>query len=87
MSLFFFALDRGWVGWKRSLETSSSSQIEAENTSEILTSDDSEKVELIFEFDKIREFHQLHIFTNNQFTREVAVFRKVCVFFALTEDR
>ncbi|KAL1517291.1 hypothetical protein ABEB36_001073 [Hypothenemus hampei] len=39
-------------------------------------------IELIFEFDRVREFRLLHLFVNNQFTKEVQVFSVVKVFFS-----
>ena len=42
-----------------------------------------ESVEITFEFDKVREFHQLHIFTNNQFTRDVAMFKEARISFSI----
>ncbi|KAF7281294.1 discoidin domain-containing receptor 2-like isoform X2 [Rhynchophorus ferrugineus] len=44
-------------------------------------------VEIVFEFDKIREFTALHIFTNNQFTRDVQVFSEARVFFSVGGKR
>ena len=43
-------------------------------------------IEIVFEFNKVREFHQLHIFSNNQFTRDVAVFKVARVFFSIGGD-
>lgn len=40
-------------------------------------------VEVTFEFDKIREFTAIHIFCNNQFTKEVQVFSKAYVLFSI----
>lgn len=40
-------------------------------------------VEITFEFDAVREFTALHIFCNNQFTKEVQVFSKAEVFFSV----
>ena len=42
-----------------------------------------ETVEILFEFDAVREFHAVHIFANNQFTRDVAVFKAVSVAFSV----
>jgi hypothetical protein len=52
---------------------------------------DRETVELLFEFDTVREFHAVHVYTNNQFTRDVAVFKEARVAFSIggkifTED-
>lgn len=40
-------------------------------------------VELVFEFDVVREFHNVHVFTNNQFSREVAAFQEMRVLFSV----
>ncbi len=40
-------------------------------------------VEIVFEFDSVREFHHLHVYANNQFTRDVAVFREARVHFSV----
>lgn len=40
-------------------------------------------IEITFEFDSVREFHQVHIFTNNQFTRDVAVFKEAKIAFSI----
>ena len=42
-----------------------------------------EMVEIVFEFEAVREFHQLHVYTNNQFTRDVAVFKEARVLFSI----
>ena len=42
-----------------------------------------EMVEITFEFDHVREFHLIHIFTNNQFSRDVAVFKEAKVLFSI----
>ena len=42
-----------------------------------------EAVEILFEFDAVREFHAVHVFANNQFTRDVAVFKSVSVAFSV----
>lgn len=44
-------------------------------------------VEIIFEFDKIREFSSVTIYTNNQFTKEVQVFNETKVFFSVGGKR
>lgn len=43
----------------------------------------SNPVEIVFEFDSVREFSTLHIFCNNQFTKEVQVFSKAHVYFSV----
>ncbi|KAB0795691.1 hypothetical protein PPYR_09752 [Photinus pyralis] len=40
-------------------------------------------VEISFEFDKIRDFTAVHIFANNQFTKDVEVFAKADVMFSI----
>ena len=40
-------------------------------------------VEILFEFDVVREFHGVHVFTNNQFTRDVSVFKEARVLFSI----
>ena len=40
-------------------------------------------VEIIFEFDKVREFHSIQVYCNNQFTKEVAVFSHIKAFFSV----
>ena len=42
-----------------------------------------EMVEITFEFDRVREFHLIHVFTNNQFSRDVAVFKKAEIDFSI----
>lgn len=44
-------------------------------------------VEIIFEFDKIREFSSVTIYTNNQFTKDVQVFNETKVFFSVGGKR
>ncbi|XP_046990329.1 discoidin domain-containing receptor tyrosine kinase B-like [Schistocerca americana] len=41
-------------------------------------------VEIIFEFDKVREFTGVHIFTDNEFTRSAEVFAEARLFFSVT---
>ncbi|XP_066156876.1 discoidin domain-containing receptor 2-like [Euwallacea fornicatus] len=48
---------------------------------------DNKPVEIIFEFDKIREFTAVNIYTNNQFTKEVQVFNESKVFFSIGGKR
>ena len=43
-------------------------------------------IEILFEFDDIREFFEMHIYTNNQFERDVAVFREARVLFSVGGD-
>ncbi|XP_015586340.1 discoidin domain-containing receptor 2 isoform X1 [Cephus cinctus] len=40
-------------------------------------------LEIKFEFDKVREFSAVHIYCNNQFSRDVQVFSQVDVFFSI----
>ena len=40
-------------------------------------------IQIDFEFDHLREFHNVHIFTNNQFTRDVSVFKELQIFFSI----
>ncbi|BET00240.1 Discoidin domain-containing receptor [Nesidiocoris tenuis] len=40
-------------------------------------------VEIKFEFDRIREFNSVHIFCNNQFTRDVQVFSEINIWFSV----
>ena len=42
-----------------------------------------EYVEILFEFAEVREFHAIQIFANNQFTREVALFKELRAFFSI----
>lgn len=44
-------------------------------------------VEIIFEFDKIREFSSVTIYTNNQFTKDVQVFNETKIFFSVGGKR
>ncbi|CAH1133084.1 unnamed protein product [Ceutorhynchus assimilis] len=48
---------------------------------------DNKPVEVTFEFDKIREFTAVHIYTNNQFTKEVQVFSTAKIFFSVGGKR
>ena len=41
-------------------------------------------VEIVFEFDKVREFRSMDIYCNNQFTKEVQVFSEAQVMFSVT---
>ncbi|XP_032679988.1 discoidin domain-containing receptor 2-like isoform X3 [Odontomachus brunneus] len=43
----------------------------------------SQPVEIKFEFDKIREFSAVHIYCNNQFTKDVQVFSQVDILFSI----
>nr|XP_031826228.1 discoidin domain-containing receptor 2-like isoform X2 [Nomia melanderi] len=40
-------------------------------------------VEIKFEFDKVREFSAIHIYCNNQFTKDVQVFSQVDILFSI----
>uniref|UniRef100_A0A146LSE5 Discoidin domain-containing receptor 2 n=3 Tax=Lygus hesperus TaxID=30085 RepID=A0A146LSE5_LYGHE len=40
-------------------------------------------VEIKFEFDRIREFNSVHIYCNNQFTRDVQVFSEINIWFSV----
>ncbi|KAG8230072.1 hypothetical protein J437_LFUL009191 [Ladona fulva] len=40
-------------------------------------------VEMIFEFDTVRNFSAVHLYTNNYFSRDVQVFSKAKVFFSI----
>ncbi|XP_050301540.1 discoidin domain-containing receptor 2-like [Anthonomus grandis grandis] len=44
-------------------------------------------IEITFEFDTIREFTAVHIYTNNQFTKDVQVFKEAKVFFSIGGKR
>ena len=43
-------------------------------------------MEIIFEFETIQEFHSIEIFCNNQFTRDVSVFKELKAFFSIGGD-
>ena len=43
-------------------------------------------VEIIFEFETIQEFHSIELFCNNQFTRDVSVFKELKAFFSVGGD-
>lgn len=43
----------------------------------------NEPIEIVFEFDKVREFTTVNLFCNNQFTKEVQVFAEAKVFFSI----
>ena len=45
--------------------------------------DRRDSVEILFEFDQVREFDAIHVFTNNQFTRDVAVFKEMHIHFSI----
>ena len=47
-------------------------------------SDKHDFVEIIFEFDKIREFHELELYSNNQFTRDISIPKEIQVFFSIS---
>jgi hypothetical protein len=40
-------------------------------------------VEILFEFGEVREFHAVELFVNNQFTREVAIFKELHAYFSV----
>ncbi|XP_018324989.1 discoidin domain-containing receptor 2-like [Agrilus planipennis] len=44
-------------------------------------------IDVVFEFDEVREFTNVNIFCNNQFTKEVQVFAKAEVFFSIGGKR
>ncbi|CAH1989885.1 unnamed protein product [Acanthoscelides obtectus] len=44
-------------------------------------------IEIKFEFDKVREFSAVHVYCNNQFTKEVQVFSIAKVFFSIGGKR
>lgn len=44
---------------------------------------ENKPIEIIFEFDKVREFSSVNIYCNNQFTKEVAVFSAAKVLFSV----
>ena len=46
--------------------------------------DKHDKVQIVFEFDTIREFHNLEIFCNNQFTRDISIFKQIKVYFSIS---
>ncbi|XP_076649969.1 discoidin domain-containing receptor 2 [Halictus rubicundus] len=43
----------------------------------------TQPVEIKFEFDKVREFSAIHIYCNNQFTKDVQVFSQVDILFSI----
>lgn len=45
-----------------------------------------EMIEIEFEFDDVREFHHVHIYTNNQFTRDVRLYKEVKVMFSIGKN-
>lgn len=45
--------------------------------------DRRETVEIMFEFDQVREFHSIHIYSNNQFTKDTGVFKEAKMFFSI----
>ena len=62
-----FSPGRGWVGWKQ----------------HPLNSPQRDFIQIDFSFDAVREFHFVHVFTNNQFTRDVALFKEAKIFFSI----
>lgn len=47
-------------------------------------SDKREFVEIVFEFEEIREFHGVQLYSNNQFSREIAIFKEMKAFFSIS---
>ena len=45
-----------------------------------------EFVEIIFEFETIQEFYSIELYCNNQFTREISVFKELRAFFSIGGD-
>ena len=45
-----------------------------------------EFVEIIFEFETIQEFHSIELFCNNQFTRDISIFKELKAFFSIGGD-
>ena len=43
-------------------------------------------MEIIFEFETIQEFYSIEIYCNNQFTREISVFKELRAFFSIGGD-
>ena len=43
-------------------------------------------MEIIFEFETIQEFHSIELYCNNQFTREISVFKELRAFFSIGGD-
>lgn len=48
---------------------------------------ENKPIEITFEFDKVREFSAVHIFCNNQFTKDVQVFSEAKVLFSVGGKR
>lgn len=48
---------------------------------------ENKPIEIVFEFDKVREFTAVHIFSNNQFTKDVQVFSQAKVLFSVGGKR
>lgn len=48
---------------------------------------ENKPIEITFEFDKVREFSAVHIYCNNQFTRDVQVFSEAKVLFSVGGKR
>ncbi|KAL1517292.1 hypothetical protein ABEB36_001074 [Hypothenemus hampei] len=48
---------------------------------------DSTPLEIVFEFDKVRNFSSIHLYTNNMFTKEVQVFSRARAFFGLRDHK
>ena len=43
-------------------------------------------VEIIFEFETIQEFHSIELYCNNQFTRDISVFKELRAYFSIGGD-
>ena len=43
-------------------------------------------MEIIFEFETIQEFHSIELYCNNQFTRDISVFKELRAFFSVGGD-
>ena len=43
-------------------------------------------MEIIFEFETIQEFHSIELYCNNQFTRDISVFKELRAFFSIGGD-
>lgn len=48
---------------------------------------DNKPIEITFEFDKVREFTAVHLYCNNQFTKDVQVFSEARVLFSVAGER
>ena len=43
-------------------------------------------MEIVFEFETIQEFHSIELYCNNQFTRDISVFKELRAFFSIGGD-